>query len=245
MERIVATSHGVITYELTYKDIKNINMRITQSGLIRVSCPTRTRVESIDEFVVSKSEWIMRALSKRVVNILAFPRFDYNDGDNLYYLGSEYKLVIMMSTRNNVSITASEIIIRTKDITDKRGIVNSLQSWYIKECDTILVNIFERLSAKYSNRFGSKCILKLANSKSKWGSCIPSKRTIMLSQRLICFSPECINYIVIHELSHLIECNHSPKFYKVVSSIIPEYKTYRTMLRDAKIRGVIERIFAK
>ena len=243
MERMVDSSRGVIEYELTYKDIKNINMRITPKGLIKVSCPTRTRLDSIDEFVASKSEWIMRALSKMTVKVLEVPAFDYNDGDKLYYLGREYKLVIMLSNTCDVSITASEIIVRTKDITDKRMIAKALQSWYITQCDTILVDIFASLSAKYANRFGSKCLLKLTNSKSRWGSCIPSKRVIMLSRRLICFSAECINYIIIHELSHLIECNHSPNFYQVVSSIMPEYKIYRTMLRDAKIRGVIEKIF--
>ena len=243
--RKVLTESGVIEYCLTRKAIKNINLRVKSDGKIEVSCPQRASDKTIDDFVISRSEWIAKALLRQSARTGDSVKFDYDNNDVIYYLGKEFLIQIMYSKRNIVKIKDGLMIVAVKDVADKSLIAKVLLKWYVLQANEILPNIFEHLAKAHCDRVGSNFTLKLTNSKSKWGSCTPCKRVIMLSRRLVLFSPECARYVVLHELSHMIESNHSPSFYAVLSSILPNYKEDRKALKELKIRSVVDVLFSK
>ena len=245
MVKSINTPSGIISYELTRKDIKNINLRVKSNGKIKVSCPMRSSDGKVDNFVISRHEWITNALDRQSVKAYNMPKFNYDDGDILYYLGDEYTLRVVENDRNFISSKQGELTVNIKDKRDKNMVAMGILKWYTKQANELLPMLFFQESTKYADMFGSDFDLRLSDNKSRWGSCTPSLRKIMLSRRLIFFDIDSINAVIKHELAHMSECNHGASFYGVLEKISPNYKQYKNRLKQANICSVLAVIFSK
>ncbi len=249
MDRHVSTSQGLINYNLTRKNIKNMNMRIGRDGIISVSCPLAVPLASVDEFVSLRADWVIASMEKiKTQNIarekLAANCFNYDDGDILYYLGVKYQLAVVKKSRASVVLSAEQLIVATTDLSDKIKIKKQINKWYARQASAVISSAFDSMAVKHAEKFGENFVLRLRNTKSRWGSCIPKLRTIMLCKRLICYSTDCIEYVALHELAHILVGDHSEKFYQVLSTVSPDYKDKRALLSDAEIRAFVNVLFA-
>lgn len=226
---------------IRYKKIKNIYIRIKPDLNIHVSAPKRVSKKYIKELIEKRKDWIeerIEAMQKR--NIYDFSLKELEDGNEIFYLGKSYMLKVIKSRRENIMLAGRTMYmyanisnnLKNNKNNDKRKKQYLLDIWYKKEA----IKLFEELIKKYSSLMNLKernieaetfTVKKL---KSKWGSCDILKKHITFNLELMKYPIHAIEYIVLHELTHLIYPNHSKDFYDTVTLYMPEWKKEKRIL---------------
>jgi len=246
MVRKVDTDEGNIEYLVVRKNVKNLNMRINESGVISVSVGPFVKFDRVDDFVKEKSGWIFSQLDNIKAKLAHASMFNYRQGDILYLFGEKYSLHVRKSTDAGVEIDKHRIIISVPDTRNAELKAMILKRWYVRMATRKIVDIFDSVVAK-SVDFNDEYSVKISNVQTRWGSCIPGKKSIMLSARLVAYSEECIRYVVMHELTHLQVPNHSAEFYTALSRNCTEFtdSNYPAMLQDIAKLSFVGKVFDK
>lgn len=218
-----------INIEVTRKNRKTISLRITDSGGILISAPLFMKDKDIKEFIVSKKEWIsgrIRLVSQRKDNAGS-----YEDG--IKYLDETYAVcvyetasstakVIFDSNKFNVFIPNN-----LKEFKNK-AIGELLEGWYRQRSRVM----FEERVKYYGDRLKVHPErIAVKDQKTRWGSC-SSKGNINFNYRIIMAPLYIVDYLVVHELCHLIELNHSKAFWDLVEGILPNYRQCMDWLKE-------------
>lgn len=208
---------NTITYQLERRVRRTLGLKISPEGLT-VHAPKLLLVRQIESLLSEKSRWIQQKLEKQAQQYI--PPIDWQDQATLLYLGNDISLRIEPSTRNQqAKLTGNVLSLRLNDQSPEM-VQRKVLQWYQKQA----LPDFQRRISLYANKLGVAIpTVKLSNAKTRWGSC-NSRGVIRLSWRLIQAPPEMINYVVCHELAHLKEMNHSPRFYAVLASLMPEHR---------------------
>ncbi len=220
---------------IKYKKIKNIYIRVKSDLNIYVTAPKRAAKKYIYELIEKRREWIEER--KEIVkkkNNFDINRKELISGNEIFYLGRSYMLKVLKCKKENI-IPAGRMIYMYVNIKDKEEYKNSdirkkhilLDIWYKKEA----LKLFDSLIKKYSSimnlEVNSFTVKKL---KSKWGSCDTIKKNITFNLELMKYPISALEYITVHELAHLLEPNHSRKFYNIISLYMPEWKKSKNIL---------------
>jgi predicted metal-dependent hydrolase len=218
-------------YVLTRSKRKTVAIYV-RNGKVEVRAPLNLAKREIDKFVLSKKKWIKDALAKsseRTKQNKQKEAFTLNYGDTVLYRGKEYPITLKNgSSRAGFdggcfympdNVTPAQI----KDACVQ--IYRMLAKQYLTERTSLF--------AKSMNVTPNA--IKISGAASRWGSC-SGKKNINYSWRLVMAADEIIDYVVVHELAHLTEMNHSAKFWAVVAGVLPDYKERRAGLRELQHR---------
>lgn len=188
--------------------------------VVPINCETR----EIVAFINSKKNWILKTTEYYGKFIDDYGQTNVNK-DSIYFLGTKYKLQIIKDKISSIRISEGLKII-TLHVLDKRKYKEDIKKWYKNQTVKIVserINILNcRLNLQYNK-------VLIRNQRSRWGSC-SRKRNLNFNLFLGAFPPEVIDYVIIHELLHLKELNHSKKFWELVNAIDPHYKNHRQLL---------------
>lgn len=204
-------------YEMRkYDSARNIKIKINKEGIIKVSLPNYVSYLAARKIVANNQKWILKK-----INDLQFQNKYYYLGNNIDLIKKEY------SNNKNLKYTLKndKLIVQKNPnyvISDNELFL----VWLKEQAEDYIPKRVEKL-AKIHNFEYSK--LQLKNLNTRWGSC-SIKKILSLNVKLMYFNRKVIDYVIIHELCHLKEMNHSAKFWKLVQSIIPEYEIYRKEL---------------
>lgn len=221
-----------IQYELNWKKVKNINLRVKPGGRVVVSAPSRIGVKRVDSFVQSRVPWILEAAS-RLQNAADASRpyiCQYQDGGIFYWQGKRLTLHILRG-KSSVLTVEDNLQIHIPPDTPLHSAWKLLRCW-MEEQGTALFR--DRLRALYPfiASFGiSYPVLKTRWMKSRWGSCAFRKGQITLNKALICAPLHCIDYVILHELTHFLHPDHSGSFYKQLAVFCPQHEQIRREMR--------------
>ena len=212
--------------EITHKRIKNLYLRL-DGKTIKASAPRYTPDYEVYRFIESKRDWIYNAYCYAIYKKHTSNK--YSGGDTFYLYNVPYKLERIIG-KKNVSIKDNTIYLTYKDESE-----DSIKYLY-KYLDKYLLLKAEEYLGKYLyflRDYGYMQIpeLKCKIMTSKWGVCYPSKNRINISSYLIHYPYECLEYIMVHEMTHFIIPNHSKRFYEVVRKNMPDYKTAANKLK--------------
>lgn len=204
---------------------RTVALRIDEKGLT-VNAPVRVSQRWLNEFLLQKSEWVVRKLEE--FQSRQMPSMQWRHGDALPYLGANLRLCLLpRAGRNKVNLDGESLWVWLEDPADCSRVEVEVIKWYRRQA---LEYLGGRL-AFYSQRLEVQMPkLRLSSAKTRWGSC-NVRGDISLNWRLIKAPQEQIDYVVAHELAHLIEMNHSPAFWKTVERIFPDYARVRQDLR--------------
>lgn len=164
-----------------------------------------------------------------------FKAKQYCDGDTLHVMGESFTISIQhdsssafakIETGNRIIVSFPEEITRNENAVSLSALMAKLMANHFKD---YIDNKVHTINARYFNE--SINAIRIKNNSSNWGSC-SKKRNVNLSVRLLLAPEQVLDYVIVHELSHLKEMNHSPRFWKIVSSIMPEYKKYELWLKN-------------
>ncbi|MEI0492151.1 SprT family zinc-dependent metalloprotease [Brachyspira intermedia] len=220
---------------IEYKKIKNIYIRVKPDLNIYVTAPKRVTKKYIYELIEKRKDWIeerKEAIKKK--NSFDLSKKELASGNEVYYLGKSYMLKVLKCQKENI-ILAGRIMYMYVNIKDKEEYKNSdirkkhilLDTWYKKEA----LKLFDLLIKKYTSMMNLEInTFTVKKLKSKWGSCDTIKKHLTFNLELMKYPISSIEYIVLHELAHLLQANHSKKFYNIVSLYMPEWKKEKKIL---------------
>ena len=156
---------------------------------------------------------------------------EFKDNELFLYLGKEYKLKIIKDKFEEVYIEDDKIIVKVKN-TEKEYIQGILKWWYKRESEIIVRKRIDYLK-KNNKVIGSlsPSIVKVKEQKRRWGSCTSQKK-IYINSKISMAKISSIDYILVHEFSHLVHMNHSKEFYDLVKKIMPSYKNEEEWLKE-------------
>ncbi len=222
--------------EIVQKDIKNVHLSVyPPKGRVKVSAPESMSVETIRVFVISKLGWIKKQQNKICSQKREASR-EYLDRESHYVFGKRYLLKVTErnappTVRLNHSIL--ELTIRPDTPLVKRQAI--LYEWYRAQIKQVLPDIIkkhEKLMNVEVSEFGIK------RMKTKWGTCNPAAKRIWLNLELAKKPVECLEYIVVHEIAHLLERTHNDRFVALMDGFMPKWRFYRDELNRLPVSHV-------
>lgn len=204
--------------------LKTISLKIKNQQVV-ISAPKFVLDNEIDSIIEKKINWIKNKLALDEANLSIIRR--YENGDKFLYLGSEYSLNIKKSNEDNVYIDKNNIIVEVINHINKDNIKNNIKNWYIKESKKYII----KTNSYYEILIGDSAKkIVFGEYKSKWGSC-NSKKSISYDWRIIMAPLEVIHYLIIHELCHIKQPNHSRNFWSHVEKYMSDYKVQKKWLK--------------
>lgn len=212
-------------YQLERRQRRTVGLKITTTGLV-IHAPKRLSQSQLESLIMQKADWIRKKLAAITANQI--PALQWQDGEQLLLLGNMFTLAIKHDLRSRaVEYVPGVLHLAMPNHNDQTAVARKVVQWYKKQA---LVDFARRL-ALFSTRLGVALpTLFLSNARTRWGSC-NSRKEIRLNWRLLQAPPHIINYVICHELAHLKEMNHSAKFWAVVASIYPDYKSAEKELK--------------
>lgn len=157
----------------------------------------------------------------------------YEDGAYFPYLGQEYELEIrryLSYKKPGVKLEGNKLVVLTAR-TDSAAVESAVRGWYLQQARQVIGNRVQH----YRQFMGEEVTaIRIKDVKSRWGSC-SSKRNLNFNWRLVMAPMEVLDYVVVHELCHLKEMNHSGAFWELVEAVLPEYKKQRKWLKECRL----------
>lgn len=223
---------GNITLDLQRKEIKNLHISVLPpEGKVRVSAPLKLSDTAIRMAVVKRLAWIR----EQQADFAAQPRQSEREmctGETHYLWGRGYRLDVVQAPVSSVKLKGGKIVLCSREgITqEKRQLI--LQDWY----RAILRKRVEPLIQQWQERIGVKpSFVGIKRMKTKWGSCNPSTGRIWLNLELVKKPPECLEFIIVHELVHLLERHHNERFKALMQQHLPKWPEYRRTLNRSPL----------
>ena len=220
-----------LNVEITRKQVKNLNLRVYPAeGRVSLSCPIRTGDLVIKAFLTDKKNWIDKQL-KKGENLKERVIPEYVSGDKILVWGEEKELLVhATANKENVSIEEmNRVILETRTDSAKERREKILQEWYrqaLKAKIPVLIKKWEPVMGVNVSEFGVK------KMKTRWGTCNIRAERIWLNLELAKLHPDCLEYIVVHEMVHLLERLHNQRFYDFMNQFLPGWQETDKLLKN-------------
>ena len=225
---------GNIAVDVVLKDIKNVHLSVyPPMGRVRIAAPLRMSLDTIRVFAISKLGWIKQQQKKLREQERETPR-EYLNRESHYLWGKRYLLTVKEDqAAPSIELRHHRILLCVHPGTSEERKQALFEEWYreqIKKAVLPLLAKWQLLMGVTVNRFF------VQRMKTKWGSCNPSARHIRLNTELAKKPSECLEYIVVHEMAHLIEPTHNSRFLALMDRFMPKWQFHRETLNRLPVR---------
>lgn len=233
--RTITLDGNPLAYRLRRSARRTIGFVIDETGLT-VTAPTRCTIATIEDAIQRKRRWIQNKIALyRQQNLTRPTPPNWENGSTLPYLGQPLTIAIEPAAVRRIAIHIETDHLRIRipaTAANPPELGAHLQKWLKTQAQTLLAGRLEHYAAKMNVRYDT---FRLSNARTRWGSC-SAKRHIRLNWRLIHCDLTLIDYVAIHELAHLTEMNHGPRFWAIVRQWYPAPEQARQSLREQSAR---------
>lgn len=227
---------GGIPVDVIFKKIKNVHLSVhPPTGRVRISAPERMKLDTLRVFAISKLDWIKKT-QKRLQVQERETRREYIDRESHFVWGRRYLLKVNEEdTTPTVELKHNQLVlsVRPHSGIEKREAV--VAAWYREQLRVAMLPLI----AKWQHLLGVKANnIIVQRMKTKWGSCNPRSRNIHLNSELARKPRECLEYVIVHELVHLLEPSHNARFVSLMDKSMPQWRHIRDELNRAPLGHV-------
>lgn len=219
-----------IEFELIYSDRKTLGITVNPDLSVLVKAPNNASKEKIFEKVEKRASWILE--QKRY--FLSFePRrkdYLYKSGESHYYLGRQYLLKIEQGKEEKVLYSGRYLVVKTQN-KSRENIKKLLDAWYKERAEIKFAEIAEPLIEQFKEYKVAPKNIYIRQMKLRWGSC-SANGNIILNPELIKAPKACIEYVINHELCHLLHRNHTKAFFALQSRVMPDWEKWKNKLEN-------------
>jgi predicted metal-dependent hydrolase len=227
---------GDIEIDVVRKNIKNVHLSVCPpTGKVRISAPLRMNLDTIRGFAIAKLNWIEKHQQKIRNQAREAPR-EYIDRESHYLWGKRYLLkLIEIDAPPHLELQCDRMLLQVSpgaDLQKKRAVFDDFYRCQIETAIPPLITKWEKLMALQVNSF------TIRKMKTKWGSCTPSLGTIRFNLELAKKPAECLEYVIVHEMVHLLEPSHNRRFIAFMDSFMPKWRFYQSELNRLPISSI-------
>ncbi len=221
----------LIKYNVEFVQRKTLGILVNPDGSVLLKSPVNATLEQIRNKVHKRADWILR--QRRFFESLGIPttKRKYVSGESHLYLGRQYMLRVIKSDVNAVHYQNNIIEIECRHKKDA-GIL--LQTWYRKRANIKFMEYATQIVERFSVYGVQPQLISIKNMDRRWGYCTITGK-IFLNPQLICAPQACIEYVIIHEMCHLVHRNHTKDFYALLEKEMPHWEKWKTKLEKMMI----------
>lgn len=225
---------GDIAVDVVLKDIKNVHLSVyPPTGRVRISAPHRMKLGTIRLFAISKLSWIKQQQTKLREQERETPR-EYLDRESHYVWGKRYLLkLIEESSAPRIELKHNKMILRVNQGANHDRREHVVAQWYREQIKAAMPTLIAKWEATVGVNVQRVFVQKM---KTKWGSCNPASRSVRLNTDLAKKPRECLEYIVVHEMAHLLEPTHNARFIALMDGFMPNWRLRRSHLNQLPVR---------
>lgn len=224
MQRVITVDDLIVTIKYRRK-MKNIYLKVEKNADVVVSAPPRTPNYIIKKLVQENIDEI----KLRRTNILKNGHTvkNYVTGEKHYVFGKELTLEVRLGDKNKVTLSNDKLYLSVKDkYQDREQIVTrELRKVVYNKCLEFL-NKYEKLMNVHVEQ------LRIKKMKTRWGTCNIEAKRIWINYELVKYPVECLEHTIVHELTHLLETNHTPRFYTLLGKYYPNYRANDKLIKE-------------
>jgi predicted metal-dependent hydrolase len=211
-------------YEIKYSNRKTVNISVERDRSVIVRAPKGVSEDKIDTIVKSKREWIFDKVNHKQKYPSKIEPKEFVSGETIMYLGRNYQLLVVDKDIEGVEFDQRFLISRSNQI----NAYSLFKDWYLDRAKQ-KIELKVKGYAKYLGVDFNE--VKISDMKYRWGSCTPNNNVIF-NWRLIKAPMYVLDYLIVHELTHLIEPNHTPEFWNIVSIQVPHFEKAKKWLKQ-------------
>jgi len=220
-----------IDFSLSFSPRRRLTITVEPNGNVIVKAPAEATLETVLDQMHRKAGWIIRQRDAFAAFGPTMPPKKYVSGETHRYLGRQYRLRVTHGTTPSVKLIGRHFEVVTPDKTDAQSAQRQLESWYRRRAEHVFAERMESCLASSWFRSLEPPNWTIRKMKRRWGSCTKDG-TILLNLLLIQASPSCIEYVITHELCHLIVHNHGPQFYRLLDRVLPDWRERKSRLES-------------
>ncbi|MCT4645775.1 MAG: M48 family metallopeptidase [Carboxylicivirga sp.] len=224
---------GNIEIEVEQKDIKNIHLSVyPPNGKVRIAAPLKMDLDTIRVFAISKLQWI-KSQQEIFHQQAREPEREYLERESHYFFGERYLLkIIEREAAPKVEIDHKYMHLYIRPNTDTTRRAEIMNEWYRQQLKQIVPNLITKWETEIGVKTSDYGIKKM---RTKWGTCNTEAKRIWLNLELAKKPKDCLEYIIVHELVHLIEPSHNQHFVKLMDKFMPKWRFHRDELNKLPI----------
>ncbi len=218
-----------VPFDLVRSDRRTLGISVNPDSSLTVSAPRDVTDEAIRDRLQRRGPWILKA--RRAFDAMRprTPARSYLSGETHWFLGREYRLRIDPSTPPCVRLTATHLVVGGFDHEESSRIRNRVQNWYQREGRKVMSDRFEK-ALKMFPCPKKRPRLVVRPMDKRWGSLTPGGRSLILNRRLAEVDLRIIDYVIVHELCHLVHADHGPAFQALLSDRMPDWEARKARL---------------
>ncbi len=228
-------SRRLLTFELERKAVKNINLRVRRDGTVHLSVPKSTTVAAAEQFLRNHEDWVLAALTRMEQRAEAHPAAGDVE-DSLPYLGGHMAVIRRTGTpaRVEADVENRRLTIILPDPADPAMRAAAIETFEKAETSKLVTS----LVARHHPHFAARGVpypraIRVKVMKTRFGSCSSAKGYLNFSSKLCEYPVAFVEYVVVHELCHFLEANHSERFWREVERILPDWRARERLGREA------------
>jgi len=215
----------VTDYTLTRSKRRTVALYV-RDGVVEVRAPLKVPKRDIDEFVASKQKWIADKLAQSAKRVNLRNNFSLTYGDTVTYRGKQYEI----AESSRIGVSDNYFYVRA-DLTPEQ-----IKADCVKIYKILAQSDLNEKVRDFAAIMGvTPTAVRINGANTRWGSC-SAKKSLNFSWRLIMADDDVIDYVVVHELAHITEMNHSSRFWAVVSGVLPDYRERQKRLKELQKR---------
>lgn len=217
-----------ITFSIANRKRKSIAVEVHPDTSVQIKAPLDCQLEDIKKVVSKRSKWIITQQKFFEQFLPETPKREYVSGETHYYLGRKYILKIVVSNENKIKLQGGFLHVYVTNCSEDQ-VKHLLTQWYYKRALKVFDKVYDEAFQKFNQFSIQKPEMQIKRMKKRWGSYTPTG-IILINPELIKAASVCIEYVMIHELCHLIERNHSKRFYNLLTQIAPDWQRWKLKL---------------
>ena len=224
---------GDIAVDVVFKDITNVHLSVyPPSGRVRIAAPEHMNLETIRVFAVAKLSWI-KLQQRKLDHQERETTREYLDRESHYVWGKRYLLKIVIAHgAPAVELNAGNMVLKVRPGASAETREATVSKWYREQLKSVVLEMLVKWQPIVGLNVDRVYIQKM---KTKWGSCNPDRRSIRLNTDLAKKPVYCLEYILVHELTHLLEKSHNAHFSALMDQFMPQWREYRQMLNSSPL----------
>ena len=225
---------GGVTVDVVHKDIKNVHLSVhPPTGRVTIAAPSHMSLDTVRLFAIAKVSWIRQQQDKLSQQDRETPK-EFLSRESHYVWGERYLMkVVEVDAPPAIELKHTRMVFQIRPGMDNDKKKELLDGWYRE----LVREAIGLLFATWEQRIGVKASgVSVRRMKTKWGSCNPTAKTILLNTDLAKKPRECLEYIVVHELVHLLEPTHNERFIKMIDQHMPKWQSHSQLLNSLPVR---------
>ncbi|MAO15933.1 MAG: metal-dependent hydrolase [Muricauda sp.] len=218
-------------FELKQSERKSLAIEVYPDNSIRVLAPLNSSFKEIEKIVIKKSRWIIKQQDYFEQFLPKTPEREYVSGETHYYLGKGYILKIRQGIENRVKLKGGCFYVELVGKNSPQITKNLLAQWYYQHAEKKFFAIVDKVFLKFKEFKLEKPTIEIRRMPKRWGSCHKNGK-IFINPEIIKAHTKCIEYVITHEMCHLVEFNHNKEFYNILSQKLPNWKRWKNRLEQ-------------